>query len=377
MDALPRRKMPSLYDTLGVSSTADAAEIKKAHRKLAIEHHPDKGGDAEQFKQIQHAYEILSDDRRRAIYDQTGQDSNDATQDFSDGIPFGGGMPFHMGPNPFGGRGVPFDIGSLFGMFGPRGPGSQTQKSPQQGKAPPKVHEVAISLADFFHGKELNIKFERQKFCEACKGSGAEKMDSCPGCNGTGTKTQMVMMGPGMMAQMQRPCEDCGTTGKRVSVVCAPCSGKKFKAQEKSLTAKIVPGMRPGETLIFPRECSDQAEFSEAGDVHITLQEADEAIQFRRVRDTDDLQTVLQISLRGGLLGCTETVHTHPAHPNGLAIVVPAGTQNGEVLRIAGEGLPQKSGGRGALHVTVMITVTAAERAVVKEKLLQLTELFA
>lgn len=369
--------MPSLYDTLGVPRTADAAEIKRAYRKMALEHHPDKSGDAEKFKQIQHAYEILSDDRKRAVYDQTGEESNEAMQDFSDGIPFGGGMPFHMGANPFGGRGVPFDIGNLFGMFGPRGPGAQRQGPQQQGKAPPKVHEVAISLADFYHGKEFTIKFERQKFCEGCKGSGAEKMDACAGCNGSGTKTQMVMMGPGMMAQMQRPCEDCGTTGKRVSVACGPCGGKKFKAQEKTLTAKIVPGMRPGETLIFPKECSDQPEFSEPGDVHIMLQEADEAIQFRRVRDTDDLQTVLQISLKGALLGCTERVQTHPAHPDGLAIVVPAGTQNGEVLRITGEGLRQKSGGRGALHVTVMITVTGAERAVLVGKAAQLTELFA
>jgi len=368
--------MPSLYDTLGVSKSADAAEIKKAHRKLVIEHHPDKGGDAEKFKEVQKAYEILSDDRKRQIYDQTGQESNEAVQDFSDGIPFGGGgMPFHMGGNPFAGQGVPFDIGNLFGMFGPRGPGGPRQQP--GGKGPSKIHEVAISLSDFFHGKELNIKFERQKFCEACKGSGAEKYDKCSGCNGSGTKTQMMMIGPGMMAQMQRPCEECSSTGKRVSVACTPCGGKKFKAQEKSLKAKIVPGMRPGETLVFPKECSDQAEFSEPGDVHITLQEADEVIQFHRVRETDDLQAVIQISLKGSLLGCTETIQTHPAHPNGLSITVPPGIQNGEVLRIAGEGMPQKSGGRGALHVTVMITVSSPERDMLKEKASQLADLFA
>jgi molecular chaperone DnaJ len=187
----------------------------------------------------------------------------------------------------------------------------------------------------------------------------------------------MIMLGPGAMAQMQRPCEECSATGKRVSVACGPCGGRKFKGQEKSLKARIVPGMRPGETLIFPRECSDQPEFSEPGDVHITLQEADEAIQFRRVPGTDDLQATLQISLKGSLLGCTETVQTHPAHPNGLVVVVPAGTQNGEVLRIAGEGMPQKSGGRGALHVTVMITVTSAERTLLADKAGQLAELFA
>ena len=368
--------MPSLYDTLGVSRSADGDEIKKAHRKLAILHHPDKGGDAEKFKEIQKAYEILSDDRKRQIYDETGQESNEAVQDFSDGIPFGGGggMPFHMGGNPFGGGGVPFDIGNLFGMFGPRGPGPK-QQAPRA-KGPPKVHEIPISLSDFFHGKELQIKFERQKFCETCKGSGAEKMETCGGCNGSGTKTQMIMMGPGMMAQMQRPCEECSSTGKRIGTPCAPCGGKKFKAHEKLLTAKIIPGMRPGETLVFSKECSDQPEFSEPGDVHITLQEADESIQFTRIPGTDDLQTTVRISLKGAILGCTELIQTHPAHPGGLPIGIPAGTQNGEVLQIAGEGMRQKSGGRGTLHVTVVVTVTAAERALLRNNATQFTALF-
>lgn len=369
-DALTRR-MPSLYDTLGLSRGADASEIKKAYRKLAVEHHPDKGGDAERFKEVQKAYEILSDDHKRMIYDQTGQESNDAVQDFPEG------MPFPMGGNPFAGQGVPFDIGNLFGMFGPRGPGPGGPRPPPRGKGPPKVHELPITLAEFFHGKDLNIKFERQKFCEACKGSGAEKYDSCGGCGGSGTKTQMMMIGPGMMAQMQRPCEECSTTGKRVSVVCSACAGKKFKAHEKSLSAKILPGMRPGEILVFPNECSDQPEFSESGDVHITIQEADEAIEFRRVPGTDNLHTTVRITLTSGLLGTTVTVPTHPAHPNGLAIPIPAGTQNGEVLQMLGEGLRQKSGGRGVLHVTVLVTVSPAERAILKDKATELAKLLA
>jgi DnaJ-class molecular chaperone len=360
--------MPSLYDILGIQRSADANEIKKAYRKLAMEHHPDKGGDTEKFKEIQKANEILSDERRRSIYDQTGQESNEAMQDFSDGIPFGGGgMPFNMG------GGVPFDIGNLFGMFGPRG-GPKQQPA---GKGPPKVHEIPISLADFFHGKDLHIKFERQKFCEGCKGSGAERYESCSGCSGSGVKTQVMMMGHGMMAQMQRPCEECSGSGQRVSSPCGSCGGKKFKAQEKSLTAKIVPGMRPGETLIFSRECSDQAEYTEPGDVHINLQEADEEIPFRRVSGTDDLHATVQISLKGSLLGCTQLLHRHPAHPNGFLVTVPAGTQNGEVLDIAHEGMPQKSGGRGALHVTVMVVLSSVERTLLKEKSGVLEEFFS
>ena len=363
--------MSSLYDKLGISRSADASEIKKAYRSLALLHHPDKGGDPEKFKQIQHAYDILSDDQRKVFYDQTGQEGNESGQDFSDGIPFsGGGMPFPMG-------GVPFDIGNLFGMFGPRGPMPPQGRHPQQQKGPPKVHEIPISLSDYYHGKELHIKFERQKFCETCSGSGAERYDSCRGCNGNGMKKQIIMMGPGMMAEMNSPCNDCGGAGKRVASVCKECGGKKSKGQEKSLKAKIIPGMRPGETLLFPRECSDQAEYKEPGDVHITLQEADEAIRFSRINGTDDLQAVVQISLKAALLGSVETVPTHPGHLDGLVVTIPAGTQNKEVLLIPGEGMPQKSGGRGALHVTVLVTVTDIEKSILKDKASQLRDLFA
>ena len=103
--------MPSLYDRLGVERGADTNDIRKAYMKMARTHHPDKGGNPEEFKEIQKAYEILSDDQKRGIYDQTGQEMNNAVQDHSDGIPFGGGgMPFGM----FGGGGIPFDMGNLF-----------------------------------------------------------------------------------------------------------------------------------------------------------------------------------------------------------------------------------------------------------------------
>jgi DnaJ-class molecular chaperone len=246
---------------------------------------------------------------------------------------------------------------------------------PRQQKGPPKVHEAPISLWDYYHGKELFIKFERQKFCEGCSGSGAEAYESCRGCNGSGVKKKILMLGPGMAAEMQGPCEECSGEGKRMSSVCKSCNGKKFKAQEKSLKAKITPGMRPGETLLFPNECSDQQEYREPGDVHINLQEADEALHLRRINGTDDLQTLVQISLKGSLLGCTEVLQTHPGHPAGLPIVIPAGTQNGEILRIDGEGMPQKRGGRGALHVTVGVSVSPAERLVLEEKASELRDL--
>ena len=326
---------------------------------MARTHHPDKGGNPEEFKEIQKAYEILSDDQKRSIYDQTGREMNDAVQDHSDGIPFGGGPPFGgmpFGGGPFGG-GIPFDMGQMFGgMFG------QRQGPPQkQQKAPPKVHELPISLWDYYHGKQIRIQFERQKFCEGCKGSGAASYDSCGGCGGSGMKQQMMMMGPGMNVLMRGPCDACSGEGKRVASACKTCSGKKTVTQEKGLDVKIEPGMRPGEVLKFLNECSDQVEYIEPGDVHIHLQEADEAVRFKRV-GADDLQATTQIGLKDALLGCKEKFDTHPAHPQGLIVEIPVGVQNGDVIHIEGEGMPRKVGGRGKLHVTVQVVASAAEK---------------
>lgn len=348
--------MPSLYDRLGVERGADMNDIRKAYMKMARTHHPDKGGNPEEFKEIQKAYEILSDDQKRGIYDQTGQEMNDAVQDHSDGIPFGGGgMPFGM----FGGGGIPFDMGNLFGMFGgPRGgPPPDNRQKPA-----PKIHQLPISLWDFYHGKKIQVKFNRQKFCTDCRGSGAASYDSCGVCGGSGTKQQMMMLGPGMNVLMRGPCDTCEGKGKRAASTCAGCSGKKMITQEKSLEVQIEPGMVPGDVLNFENECSDQAEYSEPGDLHIHLQEADEDVRFKRL-GKDDLEATTQINLKAALLGCKERMDTHPAHPQGLVVEIPAGVQNGDVIRIEGEGMPRKGGGRGALCLTVRITASAEEKA--------------
>jgi DnaJ family protein A protein 2 len=359
----------TLYKVLGVARGADADEIKKAYRKQALLSHPDKGGDPEKFKQVQKAYEILSDDQRRAMYDQTGSE-----QDMSNEIPFSpfgpGGTPF--GGMPFGGGGVPFDIGSMFGMFGPGMPQPQGAKR-RGGKAPPKIHEMPVSLWDYYHGKRVKIQFERQKFCEPCKGDGAEKYDTCAGCGGSGMRQQVIMMGP-MRAVTHAPCTDCRGEGKRISLVCKSCNGKKFVTQEKVLEVTIAAGMRPKGVIVFEKECSDQHEYVEAGDVHIVLQEADEENRFKRIAGTDDLQVATTIGLRDSLLGCTERLAGHPGHPQGLPIDIPVGVQNGETIVIAGEGMPRKEGGRGDLRLLVSVRATDAEKSVLKagrEKLLE------
>jgi DnaJ family protein A protein 2 len=353
------------YDVIGVSRDASADEIKKAYRKLALVNHPDKGGDPDKFKEIQNAYDILEDPQRRSLYDMTGSEADIPEQ--SGGFPFGpGGMPF--GP----GDGIPFDIGSMFGnMFGPGMP-RQVRKMP---KGPPKVHEMPVSLWDYYHGKRVKVQFERQKFCDGCKGSGADKYDSCKGCGGSGKKTQIIQMGP-MHAVSQIPCNECAGDGKRIATKCQRCSGKKFLSHEKALEVVIQPGMRPREVIVFERECSDQAEYVEAGDVHIILQEADEDIPFKRLNGTDDLVVGVSVCLRDSLLGSSQKLAAHPAHPAGLAVDIPVGAQNGDVIIVKGEGMPKKGGGRGDLRVSVTLSATEAEKNILRGNRERVVEIF-
>ncbi len=351
-----------LYERLGVDRGADSGEIRKAYLRLSKTAHPDKGGSEEEFKKIQQAYEVLSDDQTRAFYDQTGQIPGE------DGAPQGGGgMP--------GGMPFPFDIGSMFGgiggMFGggmPFGPGRPAGvKQQRRPKAPPKIHEIGLTLRDYFYGKKFQMKFERQKFCDGCRGEGAEAFETCSVCSGQGFRTQSIMIGPGMMASSRAPCGPCSGEGKTVKKVCKGCNGSKFKKEEKVLVATVEPGAKPGDVLIFERECSDHHDYLEAGDVNIVLREAEEQSGLRR--NGDDLTAVLRVPFQVALLGGKEVLRGHPAHPEGLAVTVPLGSMRGDVIRVEGEGMPKRgTGQRGALSVTLSVDVTDEDKRVLREK---------
>ncbi len=355
----------SHYEVLGVSKGADANEIRKAYRRLALEHHPDKGGDPEQFKRIQKAYEVLSDETRRSLYDATGSD-----EDGGGGGPpgGGGGMPFSF----------PFDLGAMFGGFGGFGGGGPPGR--RRGKAPKgatKVSDMPISLYDFYHGQKKEIQFNRQVFCGACKGEGVEAWEACNGCGGSGMVQQIVMMGPGMQGMMTGPCQGCKGEGRVPRTSCAECKGAKFKQEMKTLTVEIQPGMRPGEELIFANACSDHEDFLEPGDVHIRLQQADEEGRVRRYLDrSDDLCVRTSISLRDALLGCTERVEGHPGHPQGLVVEIPAGVQNGEKILVAREGMPVRGGGRGNFWMLVEVKCRDEEREILRAQRGALEEMF-
>ena len=344
----------SLYERLNLSKTADAQEIRRAYLKLSKTEHPDKGGDAERFKSLQKAYEVLSDEQARSYYDQTGQIPGEQEQ-----MQQAHGMPFQF----------PFNMGDIFGnMFNG---GMRPQMQRKQQKAPPKVHEIGLSLRDFFYGKRIEIKFERQKFCTVCKGQGAENFEQCGPCGGAGVRETHIMIGPGMAAVSRGPCDQCSGNGKRASGVCSGCKGSKFTNQEKSLSVNIEPGMVPGDVLKFQSECSDNHSYEEPGDVHIVLREADEISNLIRIEDT--LNTTHRLTFSEGLLGTKHTIKGHPAHPNGLVVDIPPGTLRGDVVIIEGEGMPCRgTTRRGNLNISITLDLTADD----KQRLVQNRELF-
>jgi len=339
--------MPDHYETLGVSRDASLEEIRKAYKDLAKVNHPDRGGNAEKFKAIQAAHEVLSDDGRRQMYNMTGSDTP------QQGGMAAGGIPFHfmngMGGIPFGMPGVQFDMGSVFGnMFG----GDPRKR--RGGKGPNKHHDVGLRLSDFYKGHDIKLKFNQARKCAPCSGSGAESSENCGTCGGFGARTVTRQIGPGMLAQTKVACDVCNGEGKRVLRSCKACQGKKFLEREKLLDIAVKPGMRENEQLTYAGECSDSPEFDAPGDVVLTLKRADQDGNYEWRED--HLWIRKQVSYAEAILGFSFQLVDHPNGAQPMYSWRGGPLIHGAVLQFSGGGMPSKRGGFGNLFVQVMIT---------------------
>jgi len=234
-----------LYDVLGVAKEASTNEIKKTYFKLAKEHHPDKGGDPEKFKEIQAAYEVLNNPEKREIYDKYGLD----------GLTQGGG-----GMDPFADL-----LGGLFG--GRRGPAQK-----QQRKVKPVVKEVKVKLEDVYSGKLIKLPHKKQKVCEECDGKGGKNAKKCTKCKGHSVVEKIVQLGPGFLSSSRAPCPDCageGTTYAKEDK-CKGCTGKCVLQETKTLEVAIEPGI-PNEHMIQFHGDGDEVPGAMAGDLYIKV----------------------------------------------------------------------------------------------------------
>jgi len=301
------------YKALGVEKTAQPSEIKKAYRKLALKHHPDKGGDVEAFKEISSAFEVLSDPEKRKLYDQYGKE----------GLEEGGG----------GGGQSAEDVFSMFFGGGRRG-----ARGPQKGED--INHNIKVSLEDLYMSKTVKLAINRDKNCEDCGGYGGSDGSerTCSDCDGRGVKVMLRPLGPGMVQQVQTVCPTCKGSCKYFDEKdkCKVCKGKKVQKERKVLEVFIDRGMKSGEKIRFTGE-ADEAPNTVPGDVIFTLQEREHD---RFKRKGADLVTTLNITLSEALCGLTRTV----THLDGrtLRIDVAPGrvTKPESVKMINGEGMP-------------------------------------
>jgi molecular chaperone DnaJ len=333
---LHREVMPkSLYDHLGVSKSASADEIKKAYRKLAREYHPDKNpGDAaaeERFKEVQTAYDVLSDGDKRKQYDRVG-----ATN----------GRPGPQNVNvDFG----DFDLGDLLGgIFGGRAGGARTQRQPLRGSDVEAM--VHLSFEDSLHGIDAKVPVELATACRECGGTGAQPGTApviCPECNGRGVRAESQ----GLFA-LSQPCPRCRGNGTVIEQPCGSCRGSGRERRIKTYTVKIKPGVRDGTKIRMKGKGEPGENGGPAGDLVVVTRVAASDTYERR---GDDLIVQVPVSYATAALGGKVEVAT----PEGaVSLKIPAGSEDGKLLRIKGRGAPRLNGsGKGDVLARVRIEV--------------------
>ncbi|KAI0747777.1 hypothetical protein C8Q80DRAFT_1168402 [Daedaleopsis nitida] len=328
-------KETKYYDLLEVSPDASEADLKKAYRKKALRLHPDKGGDPELFKEVTHAYEILSDSQKRSVYDARGEAG------LNDAGGMGGMDPQDLFSQLFGGG----------GFF----PGGGPSRSQGPRKTKDLVHRVHVTLEDLYKGKTTKLSLTRNIICTKCNGKGGKEgaVRQCGSCQGRGIKVTLRQMGP-MIQQLQQPCDDCSGTGEIINHKdkCKTCNGRKVVSEKKMLEVHIDKGMRGGQTINFRGE-SDQAPGVTPGDVIIVIEEKPHE---RFKRQENDLFYEQEVDLLTALGGGQFAIK----HLDDRALIVKVAP--GEVLKhddlkvIRGQGMPsQRHHEPGDLFVRISI----------------------
>ncbi len=336
------------YDVLGVSRTASADEIKKAFRTKAHQFHPDKStGDAEKFKEINEAYQVLSDAEKRQQYDQYGQTFDQARRQ--------GGAPGGNAYGGFGGfDGANVDFGDLGDMFGDLfGFGGGSRRSVQQ-----RGRDIAVKMEIPFRmsidGGEQRITIKRLLRCERCGGHGAEpgtERATCGTCHGSGQVRQVQRTMLGAMQSVQ-VCPDCDGEGTTIKTRCDSCRGEGRVERAEPLAVKIPAGISSGQKIRVSGQGEAGRRGTPAGDLYITISVAADP---RFTRDGDDLTMERDIPLTMATLGGTIDI---PTVDGEVTLKIPAGTPSGREFAIRGQGVPHLRGrGRGDIRVKVHIVI--------------------
>jgi len=338
------------YDILGVSKNAGADEIKTAFRKKAHEHHPDKGGNAEKFKELNEAYQVLGNAEKRQRYDQFGsaafnQGAGNGFNGFS-GFQNGAGMNFDFE-----------DLGDMFGGFGDIfGFGGDSSGRRGGAKRQTRGHDLEMSLSlDFLEatfGAEKEVSFSKNVVCSRCQGNGAEpgaKIETCGACHGSGrvSRVQRTILGN---IQTQSACTACDGEGKLYSQKCSQCAGSGTHRESVKLKVRIPAGIGGGESIRLNSQGEAGQKGAPAGDLYLRIK----LLPHKKfIRDGYDVRTEEVINIQQAALGGKIEILT--VHGS-LQLKIPEGTQSGTVFKLKEKGIP-KLHNRGTGDHFVKVTV--------------------
>lgn len=333
------------YEVLGVGKNASADEIKKAYRRAAVEHHPDRGGDEAKFKEVSEAYEVLKDDAKRKRYDQFGHAG-------VGGASSGGGNPFAG----FGGQGQEYHfdfgdlgLGDIFGSFfgGGNNRGGAGQRFGRDVET-----SVEVSFEDAVFGTDVQLRISLEDICEHCKGATTEpgySVQTCPECKGSGQTTRVVRTIFGNI-QQATTCPRCGGKGKIPEKMCSVCHGKGTKRKTQNIMLKVPAGIDDGATIRL-REHGEAVAGGAKGDLYVNVKVKPHK---KFTREGNLILSNERIGMIDAALGTEIEVETVDGP---VRMKVPIGTQNGADFKLSGHGVPNiRSGGsRGAHIVTVQV----------------------
>lgn len=335
------------YSVLGVDKKATQDDIKKAFRKLAHKHHPDKGGSDEKFKEITEAYAILGDEKKRREYDAYGQAfPGGGPSSGAQGNPFGG-FDFSQFQQGFGQGGMEFDIGDLFGDIFGRGNGPSRT---------PRGRDISIDLEipfkDAVFGTTRTVLITKVSMCDLCRGTGAKpgtELETCAVCAGRGRihETRNSILG---QFTNVRVCAACDGTGKTPKEKCPACKGHGVKRKEEEIRVAIPAGIDNGEMIRLPQQ-GEALKAGVAGDLYVKVHVKPHAT-FRR--DGSNLIMDLPVKLTDALLGTTVPVESLEGKT--LEVKIPPMKRAEELLRVRGKGIPEGSG-RGDLIIRLEVAL--------------------
>ncbi len=341
------------YDVLGVEKTASKDEIKKAFYKMAHKYHPDKkGGNESKFKEVNEAYQVLSDDDKRSKYDQFGSGYENMGGGGYGGTQGFGGFDWSNFAEGFSARGgqadgMDFDLNDIFSDFFGGGMGGGRA---QVRRGRDISTEIQISFSDAVFGTNRKILITKTSNCQVCHGSGAKpgtKMETCKHCNGQGRIREAKKTIFGTIANT-KTCEACYGTGEVPKEACEKCKGRGVLRREEEVAIEIPPGIRDGE-MVRMTGLGEAVSKGTAGDLYIKINVAPHPV-FKR--DGHDLIMNLNLKLSDALLGAKYPIQTLDGE---IEVTIPEGVGINEILRVRGKGVPYSKTRRGDLLIKLNI----------------------